>query len=105
MKNREQKGQNATAGFVLNKYTKIKDVLELKWLPTEERIELSKMIFLFKALHDQIPKHLQSQQKRTNLRVIRNDSNGNLIDAPKYLLDNVCKGLMIFQLKYDLMLP
>ena len=52
MKNRLQKVQNATAAFVLNKYAEIKDVLGLKWLTTEERIELSKLIFSFKVLHD-----------------------------------------------------
>ena len=41
MKNQLQKIQNATAGFVLNKYAKIKNVLKLKWLTIEGRIELS----------------------------------------------------------------
>ena len=40
MKNRAQV-QNATAGFILNKYTKFRGVLELKWLRIEEIIELS----------------------------------------------------------------
>ena len=48
--------------FVLNIYAKIKVILELKWLTMEERIELSTLIFLFKALHDQqFPKHLRLQ--------------------------------------------
>ena len=52
MMNQLQKKQNATVGFVLNKNAKIKNVLKLKWLTIEERIELSTLIFLFKALHD-----------------------------------------------------
>ena len=52
MMNQLQKKQNATVGFVLNKNAKIKNVLRLKWLMIEERIELSTFIFLFKALHD-----------------------------------------------------
>ena len=63
MKNPLQKVQNATASFVLNKYVKIKHVLELKWLMIEERSELWTLIYLFKALHDQhIAKHLQVNQ-------------------------------------------
>ena len=52
MMNQLQKKQNATVGFVLNKNAKIKNILKLKWLTIEERIELSTLIFLFKALHD-----------------------------------------------------
>ena len=71
MKNRLQKVQNTTAGFVLNKYTKMKDVLELKLLTTEERIELSTLIFSLKGLLDQqFPQNLQLQQKQIN--VLRN---------------------------------
>ena len=71
MKNRLQKVQNTTAGFVLNKYTKMKDVLELKLLTTEERIELSTLIFSLKGLLDQqFLQNLQLQQKQIN--VLRN---------------------------------
>ena len=38
--------------FFFNKYAKIKDVIELKWLTSEERMELSKLIFSFKALYN-----------------------------------------------------
>ena len=34
-----QKLQNAAAGFILNKNTDINDVINIKWLPTEERLE------------------------------------------------------------------
>ena len=71
MKNRLQKVQNTTAGFVLNKYTKMKDVLELKLLTTEERIKFSTLIFSLKGLLDQqFLQNLQLQQKQIN--VLRN---------------------------------
>ena len=58
----------------MSKYAKIKDVLELKWFMIQEIIKLSTLIFPFKALHDQqFPKHIQLQQKRTNVRVFRNN--------------------------------
>ena len=35
MKQHLQKVQNPAAGFVLNKYAKINDVINIKWLPVE----------------------------------------------------------------------
>ena len=82
MKNRLQKVQNTTAGFVLNKYTKMKDVLELKLLTTEERIELSTLIFSLKGLLDQqFPQNLQLQQKQIN--VLRNKNYEILMEVFK----------------------
>ena len=51
-KNRLQKVQNETASFVLNKYAKIKHVLKWNWLTRDERIGISTLIVLFKALYD-----------------------------------------------------
>ena len=82
MKNRLQKVQNTTAGFVLNKYTKMKDVLGLKLLTTEERIELSTLIFSLKGLLDQqFPQNLQLQQKQIN--VLRNKNYEILMEVFK----------------------
>ena len=82
MKNRLQKVQNTTAGFVLNKYTKMKDVLELKLLTTEERIELSTLIFSLKgSLDQQFPQNLQLQQKQIN--VLRNKNYEILMEVFK----------------------
>lgn len=82
MKNRLQKVQNTTADFVLNKYTKMKDVLELKLLTTEERIELSTLIFSLKGLLDQqFPQNLQLQQKQIN--VLRNKNYEILMEVFK----------------------
>ena len=47
-----------------------------------ERIELSTLIFSLKALHDQqFPKHLQLQQKPTNVTVLKNNNDGILIEV------------------------
>ena len=82
MKNRLQKVQNTAAGFVLNKYTKMKDVLELKLLTTEERIELSTLIFSLKgSLDQQFPQNLQLQQKQIN--VLRNKNYEILMEVFK----------------------
>ena len=82
MKNRLQKVQNTTADSVLNKYTKMKDVLELKLLTTEERIELSTLIFSLKGLLDQqFPQNLQLQQKQIN--VLRNKNYEILMEVFK----------------------
>ena len=82
MKNRLQKVQNTKADFVLNKYTKMKDVLELKLLTTEERIELSTLIFSVKGLLDQqFPQNLQLQQKQIN--VLRNKNYEILMEVFK----------------------
>ena len=82
MKNRLQKVQITTAGFVLNKYTTMKDILELKLLTTEERIELSTLIFSLKGLLDQqFPQNLQLQQKQIN--VLRNKNYEILMEVFK----------------------
>ena len=53
-----QKFKNVTAGFVFIIYSKIMDVLELKWLMIEERTFNNIDIFV-KTLHEeQFPKHL-----------------------------------------------
>ena len=41
MQKREQRVQNAAAGFVLNNFCSERDVLELGWLPTLENTELN----------------------------------------------------------------
>lgn len=53
MKNRLHKVQNETASFALNKYVKIKHVLELNWLTIDEKIGFSTLIVLCKDLYDQ----------------------------------------------------
>lgn len=74
-------------------YKKIYNVL--KWLRAEEKIEFLTLMFLFKPMNDQkLPKHLLlQQQKETNIRVLRDNSNGILIDSS----NNVHTILMIRQ--------
>ena len=50
MKQQLQKLQNAAAGFVLTKYASINDVINIKWLLIEERIEYSLAVMGFKAI-------------------------------------------------------
>ena len=47
--NRLQKVQNCAAGFVLNKFSRIDDVIELGWLPIQERINYSLCKLAFKS--------------------------------------------------------
>ena len=47
MKQQLQKLQNAAAGFVLTKYASINDVINIKWLLIEERIEYSLAVMGF----------------------------------------------------------
>ena len=41
MKQQLQKVLNAATGFDLNKYTNVNYLINIKWLPIEERIEYS----------------------------------------------------------------
>ena len=52
MKQQLQKVQNVAAGFVLNKCANINDVINIKWLPIEERIEFSLVVMNCKAIYD-----------------------------------------------------
>ena len=50
--NRLQKIQRAAASFVLGKYCNDKDILQLQWLPVNERISLSLTQLAYKSLND-----------------------------------------------------
>ena len=64
MKQQLQKVQDAAAGFVLNEYPNINDVINIKWLPIEERIEYSLAVMGFKAICDEhVPNHFKLTQK------------------------------------------
>ena len=69
--NRLQRIQNTTAGYVLNKYANINDVISLNWLPINENIQFSTVKMTYLALHDpNWPKYLsvELEQKKRNLR-------------------------------------
>ena len=67
--NRLQRIQNTTAGYVLNKYANINDVISLNWLPINENIQFSTVKMTYLALHDpNWPKYLsvELEQKKRN---------------------------------------
>ena len=73
---------NAAAGFALTKYVNINDVINIKWLPIEERIEYSVAVMGFTAMyHNNVPNHLKLMQKVASTRNLRNINKGILIDT------------------------
>jgi len=71
--NRLQKLQNISAGFVLQKYATQEDVVSLKWLLVNERINFNISKFIFKCIRsDEIPENLKiALSKRRTLRTNR----------------------------------
>ena len=53
MKQQLEKVQNAAGGFVLHKYANINNVMNIKWLPIEKRIEYSPPTMVLKAIYYQ----------------------------------------------------
>ena len=51
--NRLQRVQNTTAGYVYGRYAKMLDVINLKWLPIEENIEMNTVKLAHKSLNDE----------------------------------------------------
>ena len=81
---RMQKLQNATAGFVLNKFANIHDITALRWLPIIERIESSILKLAFKGLHHRnMPIHMQIRVK-TRQANLRNKDDGPIIFAERH---------------------
>ena len=61
MKQHLQKVQNSSAGFALDN---IYDIINIKWLPIEERIEYSLAVMGYKTIYDEnVPNHLKLMQK------------------------------------------
>lgn len=79
---RLQKVQNAAAGFVLQRHTKIADVIKLSWLPVLERYKYAIAVLAFKALHEIVPDNMQVKRK-INHRTLRTNTNntGTMIDC------------------------
>ena len=72
MKQQFQKVRNAAAGFVLNKYANINDVINIKWFAMEERMEYSLAIMRFQSVYDEnVPNHLRLMQKVASIRDLR----------------------------------
>ena len=58
--NRLQRVQNATAGYVYGRYTKILGVINLNWLPIEENIEMNTFKLAQKSLNEELwPNYLK----------------------------------------------
>jgi hypothetical protein len=71
--NQLQKVQNATASFVRSRYSKINDVVELKWLPIKERAEFSVSKLAWRSINStEWPKFLPMQQAKELTRPSRN---------------------------------
>ena len=70
------------AGFVLNKYVNVNDLINIKWLPIKERIGYSLTVMGFKAICDEnVPKHLKLTQKVASTRNLRSNSKPILISV------------------------
>ena len=92
---RLQRVQNAAAGFVQGRYANTENVLDIKWLPVNERIELSIAKFTFKSLHfDNWPSYLSVHVKHHG-RVLRSSNNGRMLEIPRKIIH-----LNILQLPY-----
>ena len=52
LKNRLQRVQNCAAGYVLGRYAKLTDTVNLNWLPIIENIDYNIVKFAYQALHD-----------------------------------------------------
>ena len=69
--NRLQRVQNATAGYVYGRYTKILGVINLNWLPIEENIEMNTFKLAQKSLNEELwPNYLKLAliERKRNLR-------------------------------------
>ena len=68
---RLQRMQNTTAGYVYGRYTAIKDVIDLNWLPVKENIGYNTIKLVHKSLHCKLwPKYLnvELREPARNLR-------------------------------------
>ena len=95
LKHRIQKVINSAAGYVYNRYSKQIDVVNLKWLPFDERIAFYTVKLAFKAINDpNWPKYLPVVCKRP-LKKLRNQPNEVFSIAPgkneKSLVNNMSK--------------
>ena len=76
MMKRLQRIQICTAGFVLRKFAKIEDVLNLNWLPMEEQISFTISKYAHQALHcSKWPSYLPVNIVERS-RQLRSDENG-----------------------------
>ena len=78
-----QKVQNATAGYVLNRYSRESDVIKLNWLPAQERIQHSIANLTYNALtNPNWPSYFRLNYHEP-ARTLRSSSNGKLLVNPR----------------------
>ena len=62
LKRRLQKLQNSAASFVIGRFLKSSDILQLNWLPISERLDLSMAKLAYKSLHfENFPSNLKNE--------------------------------------------
>ena len=92
LKVRLQRLQKSTAGYVLGKYAKQIDVVNLKWLPIHEQIDFSIVKLAFKSLYDEsFPEYLQVKFAIVNNQFrssTNKDCNSNEICRDKNTFEN-----------------
>ena len=75
-----QRVQNSATGYVIGRYAKLSDVINLNWLPIHESIEYNSVKSVYHSLHDRNwPSYLRLETVRQK-RVLRSNDQGNKID-------------------------
>ena len=76
-----QKVKNAAADFVLNTYANINDVINIKWLPIEKRLEYSLAVMGFKAIcNENLANHLKLTLQVASTRNLQSNNKGILLN-------------------------
>ena len=80
LQNRLQRVQNSAAGYVIGRYAKLSDVINLNWLPIHESIEYNIVKCVYHSLHDRNwPSYLRLETVQQK-RVLRSNDRRNKID-------------------------
>ena len=67
LQNRLQCVQNSAAGYFISRYTKLSNVINLKWLPIHESIECNTVKCVYHSLHDRNwPSHELKSSAKTS---------------------------------------
>ena len=91
LQNRLQRVQNSAAGYVIGRYAKLSDVINLNWLPIHESIEYNTVKCVYHSLHDRNwPSYLRLETVQQK-RVLRSNDQGNKIDfGEKHTFQSQC---------------
>ena len=81
-----QRIQNATASFVRGRYSKVTDVIALKWLPIEERAEFSMAKLGWKSIRsDNWPSFLPMKEMPERRGTRNTIPNGTMLECPNII--------------------